>query len=80
MSTGIARDEWLKALNEAGLVHENDTEAVTVAEFAEMFGVDRQTADRQLQRLAQAGKATKTRKAGHAPDGRRLSFVAYRLK
>lgn len=80
MSTGITRDDWLKALDAAGLAQENDQEAVTVAEFAAMFDQHRTTATRNLDKLVAAGKAVKTRKLCSASDGRRASHVAYRLK
>ena len=79
MSATISRDEWLSALTDAGLNDQHDPDAVTVNEFAEMFGLDRQTADRRLKKLEALGKATKAKKRSATPDGRMLWYVAYKL-
>lgn len=82
MSATINRDEWLKALDAAGLEGgaEDDRDAVTVNEFAAMFGLTRGTAERRLQGLAKARKATRTRKVLILEDrGRRVACIAYRL-
>ena len=79
MSAQITRDDWLKALTDAGLDFEDDQGAVTVAEFMAMFDLMRHTAERQLRALAKAGKATATRRRVVLADGRRISCVAYRL-
>ena len=79
MSEGITRDDWLKALTEAGANLEDDQDAVTVAEFMAMFDLVRYTAERRLRALAAAGKATVTRKRMTATDGRRVYCIAYRL-
>lgn len=76
--TGISREEWLRALADIGLP-EDDPSAVTVQEFAAMFELDRQTADRRLKALAAAGKATRTHKRALVSDGSRRWCVAYRL-
>lgn len=80
MNSGINRDEWLKALNDAGL-HDgtDDQDAVTAAEFGAMFGLPRLTAERRLRALEQAGKATRTRKVTRSVNGRSIPCVAYRL-
>jgi hypothetical protein len=76
----INRDEWLRALADAGYDDKTDDQgAVTVAEFAEMFGLQRNAAERRLLRLEALGKATRTRKIGPRADGKRLSMVAFRL-
>ena len=75
----INRDEWLKALAEAGTPHDDDREALTVDEFAEMFDVTRVTASRRLERLAIAGKATRVRKRTMISNGRTYNLLAYRL-
>lgn len=82
MSVSINRDEWLKALSDAGVVPgEDDQGAVTVLEFAAMFTppLVRMTATRHLEKLVTAGKAVKTRKRSQDPNGRFHSMVAYRL-
>lgn len=78
--SGINRDEWLKAMQDAGLSNEDDQDAVTVTEFAEMFDLHRATAERHLAKLESAGKAIRTRKRSAGIDGRRYSAVAYRLE
>ena len=54
--SGISRDEWLKALQEVGIERENDPDALTIDEFAAMFGMARTTAQHRLERLVAAGK------------------------
>lgn len=76
----ISRDEWLKALGDAGLNPPSDEEAMTVHEFMELFNLTRYTADRRLQALARAGRATRTHKYSAAPDGRMRHHIAYRLR
>ena len=78
-SKAITRDEWLKALAEIGLSSEHDAEAITIGEFAALFGVPIGTARHRLNRLVAAGKATRTRKNGVSRYGRATAFVAYRL-
>lgn len=80
MSTTINRDEWLKALGDAGLAGESDESAVTVNEFAEMFGIPRTTATGHLNILVRTGKAVRTQKHGTTAGGKHILFVAYRLE
>jgi len=77
--TTINRDEWIAALNEAGISDDNDQDAVTVPEFAAMMDMHQQTASRRLIALEKAGKATRTRKLKAAPDGRMMRYLAFRL-
>lgn len=79
MSTTITRDDWLKALDDAGITGENDESALTVNEYAEMMGVSRCTAFSQLQRLVRLGKAAKTYKMGTTSYGRNIRYIAFRL-
>ena len=81
MSTTINRDEWLAALTEAG-VHSmvDDQDAVTVNEFAAMFGKPLGTARSQLISLEKAGKAIRTTKREKSAYGRWIWYVAYKLK
>lgn len=73
--TTITRDEWLKALEEAGVnALSDDQGALTVAEFAAMFGICRTAAVRRLEHLCAAGKATRTQKRVA-----KTYAVAYRL-
>lgn len=81
--SGIARDEWLKALESAGSQFSDDDQcAVTVPEFAAMYTppLNKTTATRTLQHLVSVGKAKRTRKRSSATaDGRVMMMVAYRL-
>ena len=81
MNSGISRDDWLKALAESSQLDltENDPGALTVTEFAAMFGVTRNTAAKRLSLLETAGRATRTTKVGHGSDGRIFRTIAYRL-
>lgn len=76
----ITRDDWLRALNEAGIAAaEDDQGAITVAEYMALVGVQYDTARRQLRGLVTAGKATQTFKRTRGADGRSLSLKAFRL-
>ena len=79
--TTITRDEWLKAMSEAGLTtHEvDDQSALTVPEFAEMMKCPRGTADTKLRALEHHGKAIKTRKTVLNSYGRLVSMKAFKL-
>ena len=77
--THINRDEWLKALTDAGMAGESDESAITVNEYVAMFGVPRTTAATQLEQLVRAGKAIPTQKRGLTSAGRQIYFKAYRL-
>jgi hypothetical protein len=76
---GINRDEWLKALGEAGVSFTDDQAALTLMEFAAMIGVPRTTAQYQLTKLVTAGKAVLTQKRGPNTAGRVITQRAYRL-
>lgn len=77
--TTISRDEWLKALTDVCGTFENDQEAVTILEFAAMFGLERQAAVRRLEAMVAAGKARRTKKVVRDDYGRTRSYIAYRL-
>ena len=79
MSVTINRDEWLSALEAAGMSQEDDQQAITVHEFAAMFDLRRFTAERKLAELVKTGKAIRTLKLTTSPSGRRMRYVAYRL-
>lgn len=67
--SAISRDEWLRAMEEAGLQDMvDDQSAMTVIEFADMFAIDRNAAARRLRQLHHAGRAVKTQK--RCPDSR----------
>jgi hypothetical protein len=76
----ITRDEWLKALADAGVDHDaDDQSAVTLPEFAAMLGVTRTTAAHRMQVLVRKGKAIRTHKWCANDYGRRIQYVAYKL-
>jgi hypothetical protein len=77
--TSISRDEWLKALSDAGAGIQDDPSAITIAEFAQMFGLNWQAASRRLRLLVSKGQAIETRKVGTGRDGRRCDLIAFRL-
>lgn len=79
MSAQITRDEWLTALHEAGIDAEDDPSALTIMEFGAMFGLRRAASSSRLEKLAESGRAIKTRKRIVRPDGQSLWAVAYRL-
>ena len=79
-NVAISRDEWLKALSEAGYKDgQDDPTAITVAEFAAMVGLNRQTAVRRLHAMVAAGKATRTQKRSQSSDGRTVVMQAFKL-
>lgn len=77
--SGISRDEWLAALDEAGLRDENDDDAITVNEFARLMGLTRWMATLKLRALVEMGKAAETHKRVTRSDGHRVRAQAYRL-
>ena len=79
MSSGISREDWLKALAEANVPTENDQQAVTVAEFAAMLDLTPWMAAYRLRNLHRNGRAVRTSKRGPDSRGRQKALVAYRL-
>lgn len=77
--SGISRDEWLRALEAAHIAVVDDQSATTATEFADLFGLDRQSALRKLQALEKSGQATRTTKTTRGIDGRRYSSPAFKL-
>lgn len=75
----ISRDEWLRALDDAGVVQTSDEQAITVRDFQDMFDLERYTAERRLKALVTSGKAIRTTKRTAARDGRIRYMLAYRL-
>ena len=79
-NAGPTRDDWLRALGDAGLhAGTDDPTALTVPEFAKMMDLPRHTAARHLDKLEKVGKAIRTRKWAHASDGTRRSYLAFKL-
>jgi hypothetical protein len=79
--SGITRDEWLRAMQEAGIDDcvSNDEDAITVVEFQEMMGVGRSSALARLRALVKAGKATPAIRRAKDRTGRSISVPAYKL-
>ncbi len=79
----ITRDEWLKALDAVGIraarPEDIDPTAMTIPEYAEMFGVTNDTGGKQLRALVAKGKAKRVMKWRHGSDGRRYLSSAFRL-
>ncbi len=78
--SGISRDEWLTALKDAEIEPEHDADAVTIHEFAAMFGLKMGAAKHRLETLVELGKATRTRKRQPSVSGRMIGYIAYRLR
>lgn len=79
MSSGISRDEWLKALDDAGLVVVDDQSAVSVSEFGTMFGIERTAALRRLSQLEALGRAVRTKKRIRDATNRQYTVTAWKL-
>ena len=79
ITRGISRDEWLKALSDAGVQTASDPDALTIAEYMELMGLNRSAAGSHMKALVAAGKAIKTMKRGPRADGKIAHMVAYRL-
>ena len=77
--SGITRDEWLKALTEADEAVADDRGAVTIAEFAAMFGLRSHVASYRLRNMMLKGRAVRTSKRGYDGAGRLKTLAAYRL-
>lgn len=75
----ITRDLWIKALFEAGLPTQDDQDALTYAEYAEMMGCSPRVAELRMRTLARKGLATRTTKVTLDGRGRTYPMVAYRL-
>lgn len=80
MADAPTRDEWLQALEEAGVrASVSDPSAITIQEYAALLHVPIPTARHQLLTLVKAGKAVETRKRQVSSYGRLLDYKAYRL-
>ena len=71
MST-ISRDDWLRAVADAGFAQDHDPDAITIGEFAAMFQIPPSTAAHRLKKLVHAGRAAETTK-------RQTTYRAWRL-
>ncbi len=80
MSANISRDEWLKALGDAGYQDDvDDKDSISIDEFATMFGLPRTTAESRLRALVNDGKAVRSKKWGVTAYGRRVQLRTFRL-
>lgn len=75
----ITRDEWLRAMEEAGVNQVDDRDALTPKELGELMGIERTTAERRVRAMVAAGKAIKTTKLIEDGRGRRYCHTAYKL-
>ena len=78
--SGINRDDWLKALADVDALSPDNADAVTVREFMATFHVAKDAAQRRLNALVNAGKATKVQKLYVDASQRHQRIPAYRLK
>ena len=78
MTSGISRDEWLKALGDA--VAPADPDALTVPELMQMFGLGRDAMRTRVSALVKAGKAVRTVKNQRTTAGYMQRVPAYKLK
>src|SRR5512138_1135342 len=80
MSSEITRDDWLRALADAGVADVvSDPSAITAQEFADMFHLFRHTAEHRLKALERAGRATRTKKIGLDSAGHSVYLNAWKL-
>jgi hypothetical protein len=80
MSSGISRDDWMRAMESIGVQSlEDDQSAITIIEFAAMIGAKRDVAKRRLEALVAAGAAVATYKFAPRTDGKRFQMRAFRL-
>jgi hypothetical protein len=75
----ITRDDWLRALSDANESVADDPEAITIGEFAQMFGLKQCVAAYRLRNLHNKGRALRTSKRGFDGAGRYKTLTAYRL-
>lgn len=79
--SGINRDAWLQALQAVGGdALEDDPDALTAQEFADLMGMARSTAQKRLRELVEAGKAQLvTKRVPRGLGGGTYPSPAYRL-
>lgn len=76
----ITRDEWLRALAEANEPVNDDQDAVTIGEFAQMFELKTWVAAYRLRNMMNKGLAVRTVKRSYDGAGRYKTLTAYKLK
>ena len=77
--SGIDRNAWAKALQEARAIEPPPSRAITTFEFAELLGYSRTQAAKLLKRLVAAKKARVTKKIIRCADGALRVVPAYEL-
>ena len=75
----ISRDDWLSAMNDAMHAPLPPSDALTVVELAEVFGVQREQARRRAHVLVSSGKAEHTTKQVRRANGGVITVPAFRL-
>lgn len=78
-TTKITNAEWKAALDEASQFTPPPSDAYSMRELAEMFGVKRETVARKVDRLIAEGKVKVTRKLTVRSNGSRYPVTAYLL-
>jgi predicted ArsR family transcriptional regulator len=75
----MTREAWLNAVEEARNAPLPKTDAITMAEFADMLGTTRAGATGRMRRLIAEGLAVQTKKPIRRPDGGVILVPAYTL-
>lgn len=75
----ITRDDWLAAVKEAANAPLPDSDALSLVELAEVFGVGRGAAQVRVDRLLAVGRAEQTSKLMRMKNGALRTVQAYRL-
>lgn len=76
----IRREDWLKAVDEAGIKrHEVTDDAITLVEFAALIGVKRPQASNRMRELIALGKAREVRRMQLRASGGYYPVPAYVL-
>ena len=76
-SSGISRDDWLKAVQDVQVPIVDDQHALTTREFGEMMGCSHETAQRKLVKLVALGRVRRTTKLIARNTGARMPVSAY---
>ena len=76
-SSGISRDDWLKAVQDVQVPVVDDRGAMTTHEFGAMMGCSINVAQRKIKGLFALGRVRQTTKFITRTDGSRLPVSAY---
>ena len=79
--TGISRDDWIRAVEEANAssIDPDDPAWVSIYEYAELVGCHYNKARRDLKRLVDSGRAEKRDRRRRTDDGAVRLVTCYRL-